>query len=67
MKYMGKMTKFIVPAKFSSCLMCTDSSKPSAPSIKAEQVTASSTCGVCGPSTGRAVPKSAATMTKAAT
>ena len=49
MKYIGKMTKFIVPAKFSSCLMCTDSSRPSEPSISAPPTAASSTIGVCGP------------------
>ena len=43
MKYIGKITKFIVPAKFSSCLMCTDSSRPSAPSISAPHTAASST------------------------
>ncbi len=40
MKYIGKITKFIVPAKFSSCLMCTDSSRPSEPSISAAQLAA---------------------------
>jgi hypothetical protein len=66
MKYIGKMTKFIVPAKFSSCLMCTLSSRPSEPSISAAHTADSSTIGVCGPNTGSTVPSSAATTTNAA-
>jgi hypothetical protein len=34
-KNIGKMTKFMVPAKFSSCFTYTDSTSPSAPSISA--------------------------------
>ena len=33
MKNIGKITKFMVPAKFSSCLTCTDKSNPRAPNI----------------------------------
>ncbi len=59
------MTKFIVPAKFSSCLMCTDSSNPSAPSISAPAASAASACRPAHDSTGRSVPISTATITKA--
>ena len=33
-KNMGNITKFITPAKFSSCLISDDNSNPSAASIK---------------------------------
>ena len=33
MKNSGKITKFITPAKFSSCLIKDDNNKPKAPSI----------------------------------
>jgi hypothetical protein len=40
---MGKMTKVITPAKFSSCLMSDDNSMPSAPSIRPDNAKAGST------------------------
>ena len=42
-KKVGKMTKFITPAKFSSCRMAEDSSIPSAPSISPLTTSAGST------------------------
>ncbi len=33
MKNIGKITKFITPAKFSSCLTVAESAMPSAPSM----------------------------------
>ena len=65
MKYIGKITKFMVPAKFSSCLMWTDSSSPTEPSIRAEATAATHNIGVCAPHTGKSVPSAMATSTKA--
>ena len=40
MKNIGKITKFIVPAKFSNCLIYTDINKPKAPSIIPNKIVA---------------------------
>ena len=41
-KNIGKITKFMMPAKFSSCLMVEDSSMPSAPNIMPVRMSAGS-------------------------
>ena len=46
--------------------MCTLSSRPSAPSISADDTAAASTIGVWGPITGKVVPTAQATSTNAA-
>ena len=48
MKNIGKITKFMVPAKFSSCLMYTDSINPSAASSVAPLTIARNSSGRCG-------------------
>src|ERR1700737_3992366 len=42
-KNIGKITKFITPAKFSSCLIPDEISMPSAPSIRPDSTSAGST------------------------
>ncbi len=42
-KNIGKMTKFMIPAKFSSCLISDDKSMPSAPSMRPARTRAGST------------------------
>ena len=42
-KNIGKITKFMTPAKFSSCLTSDEISMPSAPSISPERMSAGST------------------------
>jgi hypothetical protein len=42
-KNIGKITKFITPAKFSSCRITEDNSNPNAPSIMPERISAGST------------------------
>ena len=42
-KNIGKITKFMTPAKFSSCLMTDDMKSASAPSISPESTSAGNT------------------------
>src|SRR5262249_58372534 len=42
-KNIGKITKFIAPAKFSSCLLTDDISMPSAPSMRPDRTRAGRT------------------------
>src|SRR5262249_60665539 len=42
-KNMGKITKFIAPAKFSSCLLTDDINMPSAPSMRPDRTRAGRT------------------------
>ena len=61
-KNIGKITKFITPAKFSSCLMKDDSISPSAPSISPPTSSAGMTA--MKPKAGMRTPQSAAMARK---
>ncbi len=64
MKNIGKITKFMVPAKFSSWRTWTDSSRPSAPSISAASAMAPVAASRCRDS--KRMPKAIATSRNAA-
>ena len=51
---MGKITKFITPAKFSNCRMTEESSSPKAPSISPARISAGNTARY--PTGGGSIP-----------